>query len=85
MCRRGAGSWAEEYAAEFDETESAVDWLKNHREEIAVGTTIVIAGVAFVAAVAASGGGALVLVPLVFLTESPAELPTALPIAEAAR
>lgn len=71
MCRRSMGPWAEEYAAEFDETDSAVDWLKTHRKEILTGTVIVIAGVAFVAAVAASGGGALVLIPLVLLTENP--------------
>ena len=69
MCTRGMGEWAEESAAEFDAIEPAVDWIKNHREEILVGTVIVIAGVAFVAAVAASAGGALILVPLVLLVE----------------
>lgn len=69
MCRRGMGEWAEEYAAEFDAIDPAVDWIKKHREEILVGTVIVIAGVAFAAAVAASAGGALVLVPLVLLVE----------------
>ncbi|QRK13547.1 hypothetical protein JQX13_10160 [Archangium violaceum] len=64
------GSWAEEYAAEFDEIEPAVDWIKNHREEILVGSVIVIAGVVFVATVVASGGGALVLMPLVFVAEA---------------
>ncbi|WP_309887946.1 hypothetical protein [Archangium sp.] len=48
-----------------------------------MGTVIVIAGVAFVAAVAASGGGALVLMPLVFVAENAPGLPAALPIAEA--
>ena len=50
-----------------------------------MGTVIVIAGVAFVAAVAASGGGALVLMPLVFVAENAPRLPAALPIAEATR
>jgi len=85
MCRRRMGSWAEEYVAEFNAIEPAVDWLKTHREEILVGTVIVIAGVAFVAAVAASGGGALILVPLVFVAENPPGLPAAPPIAEATR
>lgn len=64
---------------------SAVDWIKNHREELLVGSVIVIAGVAFVAAVAASGGGALILMPLVFVAESTPGLPTASSIAEATR
>jgi hypothetical protein len=65
--------------------EPAVDWIKTHREEILVGTVIVIAGVAFVAAVAASGGGALILMPLVFVAENPSGLPAVPPIAEATR
>lgn len=69
MCNRGMGEWAEEYAAEFDAIDPAVDWIKKHREEILVGTVIVIAGVAFAAAVAASAGGALILVPVVLLVE----------------
>ncbi len=69
MCNRGMGEWAEEDAAEFDAIEPAVDWIKNHREEILVGTVIVIAGVAFTVVVAASAGGALILVPVVFLVE----------------
>ncbi|WNG53038.1 hypothetical protein F0U60_50450 [Archangium minus] len=78
------GSWAEDYAAEFDEIEPAVDWIKNHREEILVGSVIVIAGVVFVAAVAASGGGALVLMPLVFVAEASPGGPTTPSIVEAA-
>lgn len=81
MCNRGMGEWADEYAAEFDAIEPAVDWLKRHREEILVGTLIVIAGVTFVAAVAASGGGAVVLVPLVMLAE---DLSGSLPVARTA-
>jgi hypothetical protein len=85
MCRRRMGPWAEEYAAEFDEIDPAVDWLKTHRQEILAGTVIVIAGVAFAAAVAASGGGALVLMPLVLVAESPLERPAFPTLAEAIR
>ena len=69
MCNRGMGEWAAEYAAEFDAIDPAVDWIKNHREELLVGIVIVISGVAFAAAVAASAGGALILVPVVLLVE----------------
>ena len=60
-----------------------MDWIKNHPEEILAGSVIVIAGVAFVAAVAASGGGVLVLLPIVLVAENPLALPTAPHIAEA--
>jgi hypothetical protein len=82
QCKKRRGNWAEEYAAEFNAIEPAVDWIKTHREEILVGTIIVIAGVAFVAA---SGGGALILMPLVFVAENSPGLPTAPSIAEATR
>jgi hypothetical protein len=57
--------------------DSAVDWVKRHRNEILAGAVVVIAGVAFVAAVAGSGGGALVLVPLVLMAsvDTPSGLP----------
>jgi len=84
QCTKGRGSWAAEYAAEFHAIEPAVDWLKTHREEILAGSVIVIAGVAFVAAVAASGGGALILMPLVFVAENPSGFPAST-IAEAGR
>jgi hypothetical protein len=85
LCKQRQGSWAEEYSAEFNAIEPAVDWIKTHREEILMGTVIVIAGVAFVAAVAASGGGALILMPLVFVAENSPGLPTVSPIVEATR
>lgn len=85
QCNKKRGSWAEEYAAEFNAIEPAVDWIKTHREELLVGTVIVIAGVAFVAAVAASGGGALILMPLVFVAENPSGSPAAPSLAEATR
>ena len=63
-CLKGQGPWAEREVQEFTRVDAAVDWLKSHREEIVVGTIVVIAGVAFVAAVAGSGGAALCFVPL---------------------
>lgn len=79
MCNRGMGEWAEDYAKEFDTIDTAVDWIKKHREELLAGTVIVIAGVAFVAVVAATAGGVLVLVPLVLLAEAnPEPAPAAL-------
>jgi hypothetical protein len=53
-------------------TDKAVDWLKQHREEILLGTVVVIAGVAFTAVVVGSAGTALVLVPAVLLVSSEA-------------
>ncbi|ADO68726.1 uncharacterized protein STAUR_0922 [Stigmatella aurantiaca DW4/3-1] len=57
-------------ALKFPVVDQAVDWLKSHREEILVGTVVVIAGVAFVVVVAGSGGAALILVPAVLLISS---------------
>jgi hypothetical protein len=82
MCNRGMGEWAEDYAAEFDAIDPAIDWIKKHREEIHVGAVIVIAGVAFAVAVAASAGGALVLLPMVFLVDGPSGLPSAAQVAK---
>jgi hypothetical protein len=50
----------------------AVDWLKQHRKEVLVGSIIVISGVVFVTVTA--GAGALVLVPAVLIIS--AGLPT---------
>lgn len=83
MCRRGIGSWAEDHAAEFSSIGPAVDWLKDHREALRKGAVIIIAGVTFVAAVAASGGGALILVPLVLIGKNIQTLPATLATAEA--
>lgn len=83
MCINGNGPWAGR-AVEFSETESALDWIKNHRQQILVGTVIVIAGVAFVAAAVASGGTALYFAPLVLLAEHPAGPPDTTWLAEAA-
>ena len=46
----------------FPTMADALDWLKRHRTEVAVGALVVVAGATFV--VATGGGGALILVPL---------------------
>jgi alpha-D-ribose 1-methylphosphonate 5-triphosphate diphosphatase PhnM len=58
-------------AAEFPTVDSAIDWVKRHHQELLVGAIVVIAGVAFVVAVAGSGG-LLVLAPVVLLVSSDA-------------
>jgi hypothetical protein len=85
MCIKGKGPWAEPSAREFTTMDSAVDWAKHHRHEILVGAVVVIAGVAFVALVAGSGGGALVLVPLVVMAsaDTSLELPAEPQLSEA--
>jgi hypothetical protein len=47
---------------EFSNIDVALDWLRRHKTEVAIGTVVVVAGVAFV--VATGGAGALVLAPL---------------------
>lgn len=47
---------------EFSNIDAALDWLRRHKTEVAIGTVVVVAGVAFV--VATGGAGALVLAPL---------------------
>ncbi|PTL78185.1 hypothetical protein [Vitiosangium sp. GDMCC 1.1324] len=64
MCLNGRGPWAEQQAREFTQVDIAVEWIKSHRAEIVTGTIVVIAGVAFVAAIAGSGGGVLFFAPL---------------------
>ncbi|TNV66558.1 hypothetical protein FH620_05820 [Corallococcus exiguus] len=49
-------------ALRFSNIDGALDWLRAHRTEVAIGTVVVVAGVAFV--VATGGTGALVLAPL---------------------
>lgn len=46
----------------FSSIDKALEWLREHKAEVAVGTVVVVAGVAFV--VATGGTGALLLVPL---------------------
>lgn len=52
-----------QYSLEFRGMSEALDWLKHHRKEVAVGSVIVTAGVVFVAVSAA--GGVLILAPVV--------------------
>jgi len=47
---------------EFSNIDKALVWLREHKTEVALGTVVVVAGVAFV--VATGGGGMLLLVPL---------------------
>jgi hypothetical protein len=46
----------------------AIEWLKEHRTELLVGTVVVIAGVVFV--VASAGTGLLVLAPLALMASA---------------
>lgn len=46
----------------FSNIDTALEWLRKHNTEVAIGTVVVVAGVAFV--VATGGGGALILAPL---------------------
>jgi hypothetical protein len=46
----------------FSSIDAALDWLRNHKAEVAIGTVVVVAGVAFV--VSTGGFGALILAPL---------------------
>jgi hypothetical protein len=82
-CKKGRGEWAEQYAAEFDAIDPAIDWIKRHREELAVGAAVLIAGVAFAVVAVGSGGAALALVPLLVLAEVSPDRPQELQPAEA--
>lgn len=50
----------------FTAIDRAADWLRRHQREVMVGTTVVVAGVAFV--VISAGAGLIVLAPLALLT-----------------
>jgi hypothetical protein len=50
---------------EFSAVDAAVDWLKRHRKSLLVGSTVVIAGVAFV--VVSAGAGVVVLAPVLLI------------------
>jgi hypothetical protein len=47
---------------EFSNIDAALDWLRRHKTEVALGTVVVVAGVTFI--VATGGTGALILAPL---------------------
>jgi hypothetical protein len=46
----------------FSRVDEAIEWIKSHKAEVALGTVVVIAGVAFV--ITTGGAGALILAPL---------------------
>jgi hypothetical protein len=48
----------------FPTMEAALDWLREHKTEVAIGTVVVVAGVTAAPYVIAIMGGALVLAPL---------------------
>lgn len=59
----------------FTAIADAVDWLKRHREEVLVGSSIVIAGVVFITV--SAGAGVLLLVPVVLMASlSPSDRPS---------
>jgi len=57
-CMKATG----QHPVEFSETNEAIEWMKRHRKELAVGAVVVAAGVAFV--VVSAGTGVLLLAPL---------------------
>ncbi|WP_224364724.1 hypothetical protein [Hyalangium versicolor] len=46
----------------FSRVGEAIDWIGNHKAEVALGMVVIIAGTAFV--ITTGGTGALILVPL---------------------
>jgi hypothetical protein len=46
----------------FPDMDEALEWIREHKTELAIGTVVLVAGVAFV--VSTGGTGALLLVPL---------------------
>jgi hypothetical protein len=53
------------HALLFPVVNEAVEWLKRNRKELFVGTTVIIAGVAFVTI--SAGAGAAVLAPVMLV------------------
>ncbi len=53
----------------FEAIDTATDWLDHHQEGLALGTVVVIAGVAFYVAVCS--GGIVLLAPVLFFAEVP--------------
>lgn len=51
-------------ALHFSSMNAALEWLKDHKTEVAVGTVVIVAGVLAAPYVVAVVGGALVLAPL---------------------
>ncbi|WPB80276.1 hypothetical protein KYC5002_14175 [Archangium violaceum] len=46
----------------FSRVDEAIQWIRNHKAQVALGTVVVVAGVAFV--ITTGGSGALILAPL---------------------
>jgi hypothetical protein len=53
---------ASERKLEFSHVDQALEWIRNHKTEVALGAIVTIAGVAFV--ITTGGSGALLLAPL---------------------
>lgn len=47
---------------EFSRVNEAIEWVRNHKAQVALGTIVIIAGAAFV--ITTGGSGALILAPL---------------------
>jgi hypothetical protein len=47
---------------EFSRVDQAIEWIRNHKAEVALGTVVIVGGVAFV--ITTGGSGALILAPL---------------------
>lgn len=61
-CEKANEKAREEKQLKFSRIDEAIDWIKNHKDEVALGMVVVIGGVSFVIAI--GGGGALILAPL---------------------
>ena len=47
---------------EFSRVDQAIAWIQDHKTEVALGTVVIVAGVAFI--ITTGGSGALILAPL---------------------
>jgi hypothetical protein len=47
---------------EFSRVDEAIEWIRNHKAEVVLGTIVIVAGAAFV--LTTGGSGALILAPL---------------------
>ncbi len=63
------------HALEFTAMDEALGWMKRYRQQLLVGTIITVAGATFI--VISAGAGALVLAPLVLITQSGSALESA--------
>jgi hypothetical protein len=82
-CKNRRGEWFADYQPSFYATDAAIDWIKQHREELLVGTVVVIAGVAF--AVVGVIAGAIALAPLLVVAQAMPALPNEAQRAETRR